>query len=508
MFQPKKLLLLILALTMMLTVLVSCSKSQTNKNPTDTTASSTTTDTDDDDDESTSVLDGVSFNNESLKVLYWSDTNVTEYEEIFDANSSNLEQEVYNRCERSESQLNIVTTWVPILGNASNKEYITTAELANQNGGEYDLYVCYSCYAATLTTRGVFSNLKQYTYMDFDHAAWPQSLVEDCTLNDKLYFCTGDVSTNLIYMTSVVFFNTDMVSDYSINDKIKEQYGESSLYDLVTTGKWTFDALYSLSKDIYSDNNQNGKKDSSDTYGFGTYGPLLPNFYYGTGMKMVESTGSSITMSQDFYNSDKISTILSKAQEFLFDSNDAYYYGTSAYEATRNSFAAGLCLFSLAPASHAYVTHSKTSGLNYSVLPIPKYTESQDRYYSIHSLPYSMYGIATASKYQDITAAFLEALAENSYTTTRIAIYDKLMKYQYATDSIDSLMWDYVADSQVFDCSRIFQQSFTSGQSPTELFTTRLAADNSNWVSIVTSYQQSLETYCATISSELAALLG
>ena len=156
MLQTKKLLTLLLALLMVLTAFTACNNEQSPEEE------STTPDTGDSNDTEVrepSPLDGVTLNNEVLKVLSWKASNITEYVEELTESSDLIEQEVYHRCDYAESRLKIKTTWNLIAGTSSSPEFVDTAFRENQAGGTNDMVVSVSSFAHSLTSKGVFSNL-------------------------------------------------------------------------------------------------------------------------------------------------------------------------------------------------------------------------------------------------------------------------------------------------------------------------------------------------------------
>ena len=523
MFQPKKLLVLLLALLMVLTAFTACNNDSGNEDESTTpeTDSGTSTDdkgttdsgsdTSDETGEFPSPIANVRFDGQVLKVLSWKASNITEYEEEITEGSSVIEQAVFNRCDYTESRLNIKTTWNLIAGTSASPEFIDTADRQNSNGGENDVIVSVSSFAHSLTTRGVLSNLRRYEYFgDFAHPAWPESLLDDITVGNKLYFSTGDISTNLIFMTSVVFFNKDLVKDLDINSKVQEYWGAADLYELVTSGKWTLDKMIKLCEDTYHDNNNDGIKNRGDRFGLNTYNSLLNNFYYGGGYTTISVDGDSFSVDPAFLDAELIGGILEQVNDFIHDSKDGFFEGgTNPYSPVQQEFAAGNVLFSLAPASHAYHTYSNTEDLSYSVLPVPKHSESQERYSCTQSFPYSMYCIASQAKNAKIASAFLEGLAEESYETTRPALFDKMMKGRYAEDPEDAEMWEYAVDANVFDVGRVFCEAFgkdRNEQLTVNLFLRRIIDDNENWSAVLSSYAMPLTTYAAGLAGQIMEL--
>lgn len=504
-----KLLTLILALLMVLSVFAGCNQTS-NPGETDTESSGgsntesetaktedseTETETEEETVEGGSVIDGLSYPGTVLEVLCWVPSNLPEYVEETDENTTVIDQAVFNRCDYAENRLSLRTRW-NVLGAAGVVN--DTAERENNNGGKYAIIVNESNFVYSLAIKGVYSNLIKYkdTTIDFEHPAWPKTLLDDITVADKLFFTTGDISTNLIFMTGLVYFNKNLVKDLGINEKIQTKWGCSDLYQLVTEGKWTLDKMITLSENVYKDQNNDGKKNFGDRFGLNTYGVLVDNFYYGGGYTTVVTTDDGFTISEDFLDATLVGNILTTVTNFLYDTKDGYL--EADYSKARSSFASGNVLFSLAPASHAYGEHSLTPDLEYSVLPVPKHSESQASYACTQVFPYSMYGIGSQSKDREAASAFLQALAEESYKVTRPAFIDKMMKGRYSEDPEDALMWDYAINANVFDIGVIYCEAFGEDrdqQLTATLFRDRIANDNNNWTNVLQSYSIPLMLY-------------
>lgn len=468
------------------------------------------------------VLDGVKYNGEVLKVLAWDPSNLEEYVSEFKAGSHVVEQKTYERMVKTKNQLNIGVEWIEEPGNGSNMtSFIQKAVNGMLSSDGYDAICCYSSAAADLASSGYASNLLNFETMDFTQEWYPQHLVNDCTMNDKLFFCTGDISTNLVNMTSVVFFNHSLVEEYKINETIQKTYGENDLYDLVRKGKWTHDAMLTLAKTVSkdTDNQGSGIATAGDTVGISTYNTLLCNFYYGMGYKTVEITDSGVKLSEDYMDSGKMVELIEYWGKPLHASEYGFFCENGYNEAAK-MFYEGRSLFSLAPASHAYVHHAP-KGMEFGALPVPVGSNGDPdnpEYYSIHSRPYSMYLIPNSSAKTEISASFIHCLGKISYTTTRPAIINTTMKGRYASvNADDAEMWDYIIDSQVFDIGRIYETIFnrqigTDGdgnpiyRANTDLFQVRLGANDTNWSSIIEKYKGELEKQCQDINDMMATL--
>ena len=410
------------------------------------------------------TTDSLKYNGEEINILGRQKTSDMEeyFENYDDVAGHTVNEAIYNRNAYTIDKLNITTTYKA----TTDEKAVSDATIAHQAGGTYDIYCVYSLWASTLAVQGLYTNLKQYDFFDTTKEWYPEKLVKDATIFGKLYFVSGDISTSNIFMSSLVYYNKDIYTNKQVESKIQTTYGSDNIYDLVRDKKWTYESMFTLSKNIYFDNDGSKTKNELDYFGFATYNTLYDNFYYGAGLTTITSDANEgLKMSDGFKNTDKISNILTMVSTFL-NTNDGFTSGESHLEA-RTAFAEKRVLFYLAPATHAYTTFRNVSGLTYGVLPVPMYEENQDGgYQACLSNPYSMYGVASASNTPEIAAAYLHVLGEYSYKITRPVFFDETMKLKYAENIDDSEMWDMVIDSQSYDLGKVFCEQI-GDKSPT-----------------------------------------
>ena len=220
-----KLLTLVLALLMVLSAFAGCGETEPNESESQTTGETDST-TESQTEEETSEYDdnlvGVTYPGVVLNVLVGDDCEVKEYVDELTEDANVLDQATFNRCDYAETRLQMKTKWTSAGSVGKGGEgIIETAELANNNGGIYDIVASKSSWSAPMMTRGVFSNLLKYPHFDFEEDGWAKTLIDDISVGGKLYVATGDISANLLFMTSVVYFNKDLVKDLGINQKIR-----------------------------------------------------------------------------------------------------------------------------------------------------------------------------------------------------------------------------------------------------------------------------------------------
>ncbi len=443
------------------------------------------------------------YNGEEINILGRLKTSDMEeyFENYDDVAGHTVNEAIYNRNVYTTDSLNITTTYKA----TSDEKAVSDATISHQAGGTYDIYCIYSLYAATLTVQGLYTNLKQYEFMDTTQPWYPKKLVEDATIQGKLYFISGDISTSNIFMSSLIYYNKDIYTDKQVGTKLKATYNYDSIYDLVRDGKWTYGRMFTLSKGIYYDSDNSKSKTKLDTFGFATYNTLYDNFYYGAGLTTITSTADGLKMSDGFKNTDKISNILTAVNNFLV-TNDGFTSGESHADA-RTAFAEKRVLFYLAPATHAYTTFRTISGLTYGVLPVPMYEDNQESgYQACLSNPYSMYGVASASNTPEIAAAYLHVLGKYSYEITRPVFFDETMKLKYAENVDDSEMWDLVIDSQSYDLGKVFCEQIGDGAPTVNNFRDCIKQGTNDWNGKLTANRKAINTSLASLNEQFAKL--
>lgn len=449
----------------------------------------------------------VRFDGTYLDMLYWENTNVDEYMITLEAaNGGLVEENVYYRNIYAMDTLGVSVNWKPV----EQAKTIETVRNAHLGGGTYDMYCVYSQYGASLAIEGYTTNLAASQYVDFSQPCYPKKLVKEATIQDKMYFMSGDISTNSLFMSGLVYYNKTLYETKNIEQAIKAAYGYDTIYDMVLDGKWTNDVLIALSKNVYENTNSTvSGKDEGDTFGFATYASVMDNFYYGAGLMTIKSTkAKGLTIHPDFKNHNKVTAILQQITTFM--KTDDAYSSDNTHVGARTNFADGRVLFYLAPGSHAYTTFRNVDGLEYGVLPVPKYEADQNSYGASMSFPYAMYCVSSLSGVDlDASCAFLQELSEQSYLTTRPAIFEQTMKLKYSDKAEDALMWDLIIEAQSYDLGRIFAQMMgasSSDQFTVQNFRGAISNGRTNWSFEYQSSRSALEAALRTLNANISKL--
>ena len=478
----KKLLAAILAALTVLTCLTACGKpaepAETTLSTTTGTASDTqttttavTTDSIYDDD----LPDDLNFGEQELSILYWNDVARPEFE-VEDQTGDLISDAIFLRNAAVEERLGLKLDWHGIPGSYwVQQDFVTHAANDIRSGGEYDLIASYSMSAVTMTLQGLFRNLMAADHLNLEQPWWPQSLAENSTINDRLYFCSGDISTNLLHQMFIMLYNKQLAEEYKLPD----------LYEIVKKGEWTIDKMAELASTAYSDLNGDTTPDVSDQFGLALGSNIhFDAFFTASGLRTVTKDANDTPIMAEEFASDKTHDLLTKIVD-IFHNNDYAAFAATVSGWSNKPFAEGRVLFIV---DRNYVTSSGTfadTTVTYGVLPVPKYDEAQENYYTCMAFPFSIYSvsIALSDEKANMAGAVLECMGSESYRQVTPAVFETAMKLKYSAGEDDSRMYDLVRDSIQFDLGRIFTTPLRNiSYSP---FRSACNGGQTNWASII-----------------------
>ena len=389
------------------------------------------------------IPEDLRFDGVEVNILYWSDVPNVEFF-VEDQTGEAVNDAIYKRNAKIQEQFGVTLDYTGTPGNNSNQAaFVNTCVNSTQAGADaYDMFCGYTMTGATLMTQGVTQDLTNYSIMEFDKPWWPKSLIDKATVNGGVYFASGDISTNYLYMMYLIMFNKEMLTDI-------HNVGADALYDLAYDGQWTLDKFIEYTVGTYVDLDGDNIASETDRYGVVVTNVHFDPFYAGSGLTTIEVDGDgNLGLSPDLF-SQKTVDLLEKLCNLLHVSGDAYI------KKSEPIFAAGNALF-LVDRPYIITRSLVDIGFNFGILPIPKYDTDQAEYRTCLGFGYTMYMLSTAAVDPEATAATLELMAYQSYLNVTPALFEESMKMRYADQSDDSFMFDIIRESVDIDVARLF----------------------------------------------------
>ena len=208
---------------------------------------------------------------------------------------------------------------------------------------------------------------------------------------------------------------------------------------------------------LYRSLNGDDEKDAEDQYG------LLINHYENCDMFWSSFDMSMVSRNDDGWfgfdpsQQEKISSAFEKVFYLIRENPGTFDTGTSeGFDKARDMFSSGNALFA---ALHLYYAESKEMRNmqdEYGILPIPKFDEAQENYYTYSHDQYSVFMIPKTVADPEMSGAVLEVMAYESYRSLQPTYYDLVLKGRYANDPQSRSILDTVTANIMVDSSWIY----------------------------------------------------
>ncbi len=271
-------------------------------------------------------------------------------------------EETFNCLVKVEKPTNDISAVYQTLGrsvksgdDAYDAAYVGLASFGSALSGEYGI------------------NLRDIETLRMDERWWNQMFIEEMTLKGSLFASIDYVNMMGYGYSNVLFFNQPLYTDRNI----------PLPYDQVREGTWTYDAMYAAMNAVVDLNGEDSFK-PTDTNSTALWGYAIQH-KEGT-MVMLDGSGEFL-VGRDSEGMPYLRTDLERLQ--------------SAYSKLCAMFSeSGYCLNANGPAMQAFVRGSalffqtalgvsadtfRDIEFMYGILPLPKYEETQSRYYTMVS---------------------------------------------------------------------------------------------------------------------------
>ena len=242
--------------------------------------------------------------------------------------------------------------------------------------------------------------MNHYSYLDLEKPWWNQSATKELQIGNRLYFVTGDITKSMV----------DEMFVYTFNQKVADDLGIESLYDVVNEHRWTIDYVYTLVDGLYTDLNGDGQADIGDKYGLST-ACSNPAVAYVNGFRLTMLTRNNDGNLYFDIDKERMADVVNKVYSLYWENpgtlgatlngtdmacfmEDRALLGTFRFKDIRRSFG--------------------DMESDYGVLPYPLFDENQKEYGTRVKDP-TLMCIPVDAIDPEMSVAVLEALATESY---------------------------------------------------------------------------------------------
>ncbi len=445
----KKTLSLILAALLLASTFASCSEKQ-NDGGEDTAPAADTADTSASADETAPeevetdpnvrLWEGKTFDGYTVNILGRQDTTYSIDFEAEEITGEIVNDAVYNRNVKVEDDLDVTLEYIPHGGSYTQfLQDVNNSVVAAD--GAYDLVASYAYYGVSLAQDNVLYNLHDVPNLTLSNTWFNQSFVSEMTLFDQLYFVVGDLTLTATDRMIMTFYNKELAGNW---------FQGVNFYDLVYEGGWTMDYLNELVSAVYEDTNGNGRRDGFDTFGLAFNTGSVPTDGFISALRVrVMQRDADGTPYLSVYN-DHVNSAFEKMISLVYN-ND----GVGLNFGMTDMFKRNLAIFTMECANVAK-NHLRDFEPDYGILPLPKYDEKQDGYYTTSQDAYNIVSIPKTCLNFEAVGAALDYLSCLSQESVYPAYFENNFQKQYMRSEEDSIMFDFIREGLEFNFGVVY----------------------------------------------------
>ena len=300
---------------------------------------------------------------------------------------------------------------------------------------EYDASFCPAYCGGnigSMITQNLFYNLRDIPTMNLDEGWWNQTMNKEASIGsgNKLYYAGSGINIMTLQAVSCVYFNQDMMTNLGLDLP----------YNAVKEGKWTFDLFQQYMKDgtnLNGDDSFKWNAGGQAIYGFVSYDDCATALLEGSGERFIVTDAGGTP--QLAIESERFMNVLAKIESMLTVEGNYLYANSGEVNHYEPIFRNGRCLLTIGELKAADVF--KEMDATFGIVPIPKYEESQENYYSHLIFQTPVLVIPSSNSNPDFAGAVLDAMAYVSDRDVTPVLFDVSVSQKRLRndDSIDML---------------------------------------------------------------------
>ena len=441
-----KVLLLLMSLALVLSAFVSCGEKAPENNGNQNVESQPKKEETADEEGFIYAPPNVNYGGDEFNIYTWSTTD--EWVLSVDETSTAIDSETFYHFCNVEYELGVIFNIAQSVsgGWGYHTDFIQKVKMLTGADG-IDLVCQYSLAAVHGVIEGCYVDLTSVDYINWDAPYWSGDLKEANTLNGKIFYCSGELSRSVIYNMYVTLFNYTLVNSY----------GLGNLYSLVDNNEWTVAKLRELSENVYVDLNNDETQNMGDRFGLVVNKLSVDPLQYGCDLPLLITNEMGELEVNPLLRADYGIGVVDTLVDLLH-TNPGAYVGNASINIPdyTDAMINGNAVFSVDLASYIINT-LHLSDVNYGIMPMPKYSAEQDRYYTCLSMVYSMFAIPNCAADYNMSAAVLESLAHDGYANLTPYIFEECLKSRYSKRPEDAQMFDLLRAGIVYEPGRIFE---------------------------------------------------
>ena len=383
------------------------------------------------------------FNGEEVTFFVRSDDEMWRNEiDVEKTTNDTLFDAIYYRNATVEDRLGLEIKQIEQPGNWSNSNAwnSTLRNAVLTKSDDFDSAAIYASTGSALAVEGLYYNVLDLPYLNLDQPWWNQTIRDELTLFDTLYYLGGDIAVTETANGMTMFYNKDLFTEL-----FRTQ--DMNLYQMVEEGKWTIDVMSDLVANAWIDENSDGVMSDGDTVGYKNNAKVNNS---GGPDAWIPAMGIRLTTIIDGYPE------LTFYDEHTVEAYEKVKYlhldnpGSFCTDAAPNTlFSVGNQLFSMNRLNTG--ANLRDMQDDYGVLPLPKFDEEQADYYTTFDNTASLVVVLSTCTETDKVGATLELMGAEAYKQVTPAYFEICLQGKYSDAPEDAAMYDRILKTYVFN---------------------------------------------------------
>lgn len=423
------------------------------------------------------ALPEMDYKDETVTILIWKSSENEFYCES-DVGET-IDSAIFNRNIEVQSRMNIELKFEEIPGNSANADSYIAKVQANVLGGDkaFDIMAGYARNAMSCAINGYMLDIYENDNIDLDAPWYRHAVINACSIGNKIFTVAGDISHSSIARISGVFFNADMIKEYSLDDP----------YDLVLGNEWVMTKFIEMNQNLYTDLNSNGTRDKGDSFGLICDNIMLDCAQYAGGVKFISKDADNNPVLSEDLKGEKIIQLIDLWINAIAAS------GMNVDNDDTSVWVDGKTVFYLYPLAYVRNEKWKTLDYTYGFVPQPKFDTAQENYITSLTNYFSLWGIPAVVKNEDMSAQLIECMSSEGYHYITPAVFETAYKYKYTNDetSRQSRIFDILRENIYCDFGKICAASLNN--LPNHLFADTVQSGYNNFTQKIAATKRQLE---------------
>ena len=365
------------------------------------------------------------------------------------SSSDNINNAVFERNDRIYQDYGVIINEIKKVTHSEHNTIV--AKEVSAPSGDFHAIITNVVNSASYATSGYLWNLysEEIEYLNVNNPWWDVNMAKGMSIDDKLYFATGDLLTSDNDATFTIFFNKEIAKDKGVPD----------LYELVSNKQWTMDKFYEYEVQVTEQTNDGKLNYNEGIYGFAYTVDSPSCFLFSGGVTLCTKDENDIPVYS--LNVDLAQNIVEKGK-LLFAKDvsvdiTAPADGTDIVTAGQKAFGENHALF-FGEVMQS-VTRLRGYDADFGILPYPMYSAQQGNYYSMMHMTASVVSIPkSVSVNKDrngvdiyLVNSMIEAMAYHAVDTLTEQYYEINLKTKGARDEQSGPMIDMILANRVCD---------------------------------------------------------